>query len=63
MSIIGDWYDENYVQPMTKQIEQQKALLEECLDVLNFIPNQKIAGKDTYTLASEIEKLLNERKS
>lgn len=34
MSIIGDWYDENYVQPMTKQIKEQKNLLEDCLDLL-----------------------------
>jgi len=59
MSIIGDWYDENYVIPMTKQIEEQKDLLEECLDVLNFIPNQLIAGQYTYDLAAKIEKLLN----
>lgn len=61
MSIIGDWYDENYVQPMTKQINEQKELLEECLDVLNFIPNQKIAGQNTYDLAAKIEKVLKQK--
>jgi hypothetical protein len=34
MSIIGDWYDENYVIPLTKTVEEQKELLKECLDII-----------------------------
>jgi hypothetical protein len=61
MSIIGDWYDENYVVPMTKQIEEQKKLLRECY---NFITSVGHESKDnliarSINLELKIEKLLD----
>lgn len=57
MSIIGDWYDENYVQPMTKQINEQKELLKESLDLLE---QTKFARELTDEKRKDLIRKINE---
>ena len=51
--------DTKQLQGLAKAENQHRALLNKCLTVFNFIPNQVVNNKgvkDTYHLASEIEK-------
>lgn len=53
--------DRRQVHGLVRERNEYRRLLEKCLYALNMIPNTPIPGleKDSYQLASEIEKFLD----